>query len=122
VPALTRRLKELESERAGILAAAPQELVDNVLELHPRAARSYRAKVAQLREALAKGDATAAEAAGMVRRLIKRITFTPGPVHHALTIEGDLAVMLEQEHAENAGTVVLVPPARIERATSRSTI
>jgi DNA invertase Pin-like site-specific DNA recombinase len=42
VPALRRRLGDLETERIRIMAAAPAELPDDLLALHPKASASYR--------------------------------------------------------------------------------
>ena len=123
VTPLVRRLKELEADREAIVAAAPVAMPDDVLELHPRASAAYRAKVEGIQAALAKGDAAGSAAVEAVRRLIQRIVFNPqasGPAE--LVIEGDLAVMLESERATNKGAVSMVPPSRIERETSRSTI
>ncbi len=61
---------------------------------------------------------------GLVRELITTISVTPTAkgTEMPLVIEGDLAIMLEQERAANEKSVVMVPPPRIERGTSRSTI
>ena len=71
-------------------------MADNVLALHPSAARSYAAKVSEIRKALTKGNSAAIEAVALVRELICSITATPsddgGPGQ--IDLEGDLAVML----------------------------
>jgi hypothetical protein len=118
------RVAELERERTAILARTPKPIPDDVLSLHPRAAERYRQKVEDIRAALAKGHKAGGEAVLIVRDMIKKIIVAPTPKGQELplTIEGDLAVMLDQERDANSCTVPVVPPPRIERGTSRSTI
>lgn len=122
--ALVPRLEALEAERRAILARTPEPIADDVLALHPGAAERYRQKVEDIRAALAQGDEAGREAVALVRELITKITVTPAEKgkQMPLTIEGNLAMMLAREQAENASAIVLVPPPRIERGTSRSTI
>ena len=49
---LEDRLAVLEKARTAILARMPQPLADNVLALHPAAAKRYAAKVVEIRTAL----------------------------------------------------------------------
>lgn len=118
------RIAELERARTALLARMPAPIEDETLALHPRAADRYRQKVEQIRVALTKGDEAGRAAVGLVRELIIKIIVMPtrkGEELH-LIVEGDLAVMLEQERSANKRSVVMVPPPRIERGTSRSTI
>jgi hypothetical protein len=48
----------------------------HVTELHPNAAASYRHKVAQIQEALAREDAAALKAIAVVRGLVRKIRIT----------------------------------------------
>lgn len=122
--ALAGRIAELERARTALLARTPVPIEDETLALHPRAAERYRKKVEQIRAALTKGDEAGRAAVGLVREPIIKIIVTPTAkgAEMPLVIEGDLAIMLEQERAANEKSVVLVPPPRIERGTSRSTI
>jgi len=96
--ALTQRLSTLEGEREAILAATPAPIDDNVLSLHPTAAKRYAEQVAAIAEALKRGDEAAQEAIELVRKLIDAITVTPtddgGPMQ--LEVSGNLAAMLER--------------------------
>lgn len=122
--ALTARVGDLERARTDLLARSPAPIDDQTLALHPRAAERYHRKVEQIRDALSKGDEAGNAAVRMVRELITKIIVTPTPKgkEMPLVIEGDLAAMLGLEHAANEKSVVMVPPSRIERETSRSTI
>lgn len=115
---------ELERARTALLARTPAPIEDETLALHPRAAERYRQKVEQIRAALTKGDEAGRVAVGLVRELITKIIVMPTQKGEELrlAVEGDLAAMLEQERSANERSVVLVPPPRIERGTSRSTI
>ncbi|MBN8912769.1 MAG: recombinase zinc beta ribbon domain-containing protein [Rhizobiales bacterium] len=118
------RIAELERARTALLARTPAPIEDEMLALHPRAAERYRQKVEQSRAALTKGDEAGREAVGLVRELVTKIIVMPTPKGEALhlAVEGDLAVMLEQERSTNEKSVSMVPPPRLERGTSRSTI
>lgn len=73
---LVGRLAELEGRRVAIEAALASEPPDNVVELHPTFAGSYRARVADLERSLARED-TRAEAAALLRALIDRVIVRP---------------------------------------------
>src|SRR5262245_5280236 len=75
----------------------------DVAVLHPNAAASYRHKVAQIQEALARGDAAALEAVALVRGLVREIRITPAADKMELQVVGDLAALLEQEQGTNKG-------------------
>jgi hypothetical protein len=94
-PTLTRRLTELEQQKAaaeGTLAAAGGP---PVVLLHPNLAEVYRQKVARLEEALNE-PAVRAEAADILRSLIDRIVLRPLTEGDGLAAElvGDLAAIL----------------------------
>ncbi len=106
---LTQRVAALEAERAEIVARTPAPIADNVLRVHPAAAKRYAQKVADIRNALTQGDEAAREAVALVRELIRTITVTPGDEGGGparLEVSGDLAVMLEQGTNEAATSTV----------------
>ena len=74
--------------------------------LHANAAASYRSKVAQIQEALARGDAAALEAVALVRGLVREIRITPAGDKMELQVVGDLAALLEQEQGMNKGDFI----------------
>jgi site-specific DNA recombinase len=94
-PSMKARMAELEAEKAALeerLATAP-ELPK--IRLHPNLAGMYREKVAALEQALADPEIKA-EAMGIVRRQIERITLTPN-AEDGLDVHlyGDLARILQ---------------------------
>jgi site-specific DNA recombinase len=117
--ALRLSLDALEAKRDEILGRVPEPIPDSVLALHPRAADRYRQQVEDIRAALSKGDHAAHEAISLLRGLIRRIVASPaeesGPL--GLTVEGDLAMMLER--GANSGATSLVAGAGFEPATFR---
>ena len=78
----------------------------DVAVLHPNAAASYKKKVAQILEALARGDAAALEAVAVVRGLVREIRITPAVDKMELQVLGDLAALLEQEQGRNKGDFI----------------
>jgi len=78
----------------------------DVTVLHPNAAASYRHKVVQLQEALARGDVAALEAVALVRGLVREIRITPAADKMELQVVGDLAALLEQEQGMNKGDFI----------------
>jgi site-specific DNA recombinase len=116
---LMQRLKGLEAERAEILSRVPEPLPDSALALHPRAAERYRQKVDDIHAALRKGDEAGQEAVAALRELITRIVATPaeGADLIGLTIEGDLAAILER--GTNDAATSMVAGAGFEPATFR---
>jgi hypothetical protein len=97
------------------LSRALEPVADSVLALHPLAAERYRQKVDEIHAALRKGDEAGQEAVASLRDLIVRITVSPdeGGVPMGLTIEGDLAAMLER--GANVGAISVVAGARNPR-------
>ena len=102
--ALSERLQALERERLEIMARAPVPIADDVLALHPNAAKRYRQKVENIGAALSKGDAAGQEAVRLVRELISRIVvrFAPGLELASLEIQGDLAIISTRRHTISA--------------------
>jgi site-specific DNA recombinase len=78
----------------------------DVAVLHPNAAASYKQKVAQIQDALARGDAAALEAVAVVRGLVREIRITPAAGKMDLQVLGDLAALLEQEQGRNKGDFI----------------
>jgi hypothetical protein len=98
----------LEKARTAILARMPQPLADNVLALHPAAAKRYAAKV--VGTALITPDGVGQEAMTLARELISAITVTPREGWSLqLVVTGDLAVILEQQENNTAISMVAGP-------------
>jgi site-specific DNA recombinase len=91
---LGQRMKDLAARRRELEAKLPLADQGSVAVLHPAAARSYRAKVEEIQAALTKGDAAGHEAVKLVRGMIDHIDITPGPDRMALTMYGDLSILL----------------------------
>jgi hypothetical protein len=68
--ALHARQEALEAK----LRTAP---ADDIAVLHPNAAERYKEKVAEIHEALARGDAASREAIALVRNLVQEIVVRP---------------------------------------------
>ena len=68
----------------------------NVIELHPRAADSYRAIVAKIKDIAKMDGSEAAEAKAALRDLIVEIVISPAPKGQPLGIEvlGDIMPLL----------------------------
>lgn len=118
---LVARLSELEAQRRQTEARLP-DAGRSVVSLHPQAAQRYRQKVAEIHEALAKGDAASVEAVTLVRELIGEIRIIPRAKGLPVTIEivGDLAaLMVNEEHGANAVTGSVVAGARNSRCSHR---
>jgi site-specific DNA recombinase len=100
---LVPRLNELglrqEDLARGLSTAADRQVV----AFHPQAAERYRQKVAEIREALTKGDSASTEAISLVRDLVGRIVVHPAPDRSRLPLEiaGDLAALMSQEQEPN---------------------
>jgi hypothetical protein len=77
--------------------------VRQVVALHPQAAERYKQKVAEIREALMKGDSASMEAISLVRDLIDKIVVHTAPARSRLRLEivGDLAALMSEEQEEN---------------------
>jgi hypothetical protein len=92
-PTLTKRLGELEAEKAVVdgklaaIAPAPK------IELHPNMPALYRAQVERLEEALGAPE-TRVEASAVIASLISRIVLTPTGDDLEVRLYGDLAQML----------------------------
>jgi hypothetical protein len=74
------------------MADAPQDVPD----MHPGIAETYRRRMERLTAALAHPD-DAAEAAEAIREIIDRIVITPGPTRRDLsvTLQGELGAILD---------------------------
>ena len=78
-----------------------------IVSLHPQAAARYQQKVAEIHDALSRGDAASAEAVALVREMITEIRITPRGKGQPVGIEivGDLAALMATERDEHAVTV-----------------
>ena len=90
--------------------------------IHPQASERYRAKVAQIHEALTKGDAASREAIAILRDLIDYIevrpTERPAPVD--LRVRGNLAALLVQNTPGTGVAVSMVAGARNSQCSHAS--
>ena len=96
--ASAKRFNELVGEQRQIERALPEAESPDAIELHPKAAERYRAKVADIHAALKSGDYAAQEAMTLVRDLIDRIVVTPAPNPDPVGLEiiGSLAALLTE--------------------------
>jgi DNA invertase Pin-like site-specific DNA recombinase len=90
---LGQRMKDLAARKReieAVLSSAKQ----TVVTIHPQAAQRYRAKVAEIQEALTRGDAASQGAVALVRSMIECIVITPQPDRMALEVFGELSMLL----------------------------
>ena len=93
--ALSDRLTELEAKQVSLsarLSDAPQDVPD----IHPGIAETYRRRIERLTDALDHPD-DAAEAAQVIREIIDRIVITPGAPRRDffVTLQGELGTILD---------------------------
>ena len=118
---LGRQLVELEAEQERIEAELAAGLDPSPIALHPQAAERYRAKVAQIHEALTKGDSASLEAITILRDLIDHILVTPTerPAPVELRVVGNLAALLVENTPGTGVAVSMVAGAGFEPTTFR---
>ncbi len=118
---LIPRLNELEAQCRAIEARMAHVPLHEIVSLHPQAAARYRQKVAEIHDALTRGDAASAEAAALVREMITEIRIIPRGRGEPVGIEivGDLAALVALERAVNTVTASVVAGAGFEPATFR---
>lgn len=109
-----RKLVELEAEQERLEAELAQSPDADAIALHPTASERYRVKVAEIHEALTKGDSAAREAIQLLRGLIDHIvvapTARPGPI--GLQVVGNLATLLMEAPSGMGGAESMVAGAR----------
>lgn len=93
--ALSERLTELETKQDSItarLADIPQDVPD----LHPGIAETYRRRIERLTETLSH-PGNALEAADTIREIIDRVVVTPGQKRgsYSITLQGELGTILD---------------------------
>ena len=119
--ALAARIAVLEEQRREIESRMQRVPGPQVVSLHPQAAARYKHKVAEIHDALSRGDAASAEAVALVRELIIKIRIVPGnkgePV--GLDIVGDLAALMAAEPDGKTVTAMVVAGAGFEPTTFR---
>ncbi len=93
--ALSDRLTELEARQESLTARVPDAPQD-VPDMHPGIAETYRRRIERLTAALAHPD-DAAEAAEAIREIIDRIVIAPGPTRRdlSITLQGELGTILD---------------------------
>jgi len=93
--ALSDRLTELEAKQDE-LTARLSEVPQDVPDIHPGIAETFRRRIERLTDALAHPD-DAAEAAQAIREIIDRIVITPGESRRDLsvTLQGELGTILD---------------------------
>ncbi len=118
---LADRIGDLEAQRRAIEARIGPVYAGEIVSLHPQAAARYRQKVAEIHDALSRGDAASAEAVALVRGLVTEIRVVPRgkgePV--GLEIIGDLAALMAPERDANSVTASLVAGVGFEPTTFR---
>lgn len=93
--ALSDRLTELETRQDSLTARlcdAPQDVPD----IHPGIAETFRRRIKRMTAALDHPD-DAAQAAAAIREIIDRIVITPGPTQRdfSVTLQGELGAILD---------------------------
>jgi hypothetical protein len=93
--ALSERLAELETRQDSLntrLADIPQDVPD----LHPGIAETYRRRIERLTEMLSH-PGNALEAADTIREIIDRVVVTPGQKRgsYSITLQGELGIILD---------------------------
>ncbi|MCW8059127.1 recombinase family protein [Agrobacterium tumefaciens] len=93
--ALSDRLTELEA-RQDSLAARLSDIPEDVPDLHPGIAETYRRRIECLTETLAHPD-HALEASEAIREVIDRVVVTPGDKRgsYSITLQGELGTILD---------------------------
>jgi hypothetical protein len=110
---LSDRLYELEAREQVVKSQLALANGPDVVELHPQAAASYAAKVAEIHAALAKGDTAGQDAINLVRELVTGVRVLPRPRGEpvGLEITGDLAGILRVNEKGPVGMAKLVAGA-----------
>jgi site-specific DNA recombinase len=116
---LGRQLGQLEAEQDRINAELAAGSDASPVALHPQAAERYRGKVAEIHEALTKGDAASREAITILRDLIDHILVTPTerPAPVDLRVVGNLAALLVENTPGTGVAVSMVAGVRIGRCS-----
>jgi len=93
--ALSDRLSELEKKQDS-LTARLTDVPQDVPDIHPGIAETYRRRIERLTEALSHPD-DALEAADAIREVIDRIVVTPGEQRgsYTVTLQGELGTILD---------------------------
>lgn len=93
--ALSDRLTELETKQDS-LTARLADIPQNVPDIHPGIAESWRRRIERLTETLSHPD-DALEAADAIRQVIDRIVITPGDRRgsYSITLQGELGTILD---------------------------
>jgi site-specific DNA recombinase len=118
---LVPRLNELGLRQQDLESTLSTTADRQVVALHPQAAERYRHKVAEIREALMKGDSASIEAVSLVRELIGKIVVYHAPDRSRLPLEiaGDLAALMAQEQEPNRMPRAVVAGVGFEPTTFR---
>ncbi|ADJ24827.1 Resolvase domain protein [Hyphomicrobium denitrificans ATCC 51888] len=116
---LAARLNEFVAEKDALEQRLPSKAAD-VIALHPNAAKFYADTVAQIHEALAKGDAAGLKAVALVRELVNEVVAIPTPGRDPMKLElvGNLAALL-MEPSANQSPISMVAGAGFEPTTFR---
>lgn len=93
--ALSERLTELET-RQDSLTASLADIPQDVPDLHPNIAETYRCRIERLTETLSQ-PSNALEAADTIREIIDRVVVTPGENRgsYSITLQGELGTILD---------------------------
>ena len=122
--AIGRKLVELEAEQDRLAAELARTPDAEAIAVHQSAAERYWKKVAEIHEALKKGEGAAREAIQLLRDLVDHIVVTPTerPAPVGLQVVGNLAALLMEAPSGMGGAESMVAGVRFyptRRATSR---
>ena len=116
-PSMNRKMADLEARKAKLVEAMDNEQ-EEPLRLHPGLSEVYRAKVADLTEAL-NAEGTRGQAAELIRGLLTEIRLIPTDGALAIELVGELAGIMglgEENQGEAApGRILVVAGARCQR-------
>ncbi|HIC82009.1 MAG TPA: recombinase family protein, partial [Kiloniellaceae bacterium] len=121
-PEMNAQMETLRARKAELEAAAAEPSA--VIDFHPQVAELYKARIAELQEALERDEETRLKAIAAIRDLIDRIVvvFGDGRGEFEVEIEGRLARILALAHGESQDQKsmgLLVAGAGFEPATFR---
>ena len=121
---INRKLVELETDQNRLEIELTKAPGADAIAVHPGAPERYRAKVAQIHEALKQGQGAAHDAIKLLRDLVDHIIVSPTerPAPVGLQVVGNLAALLMEAPSGMGGAESMVAGVRFyptRRATSR---
>ena len=118
---VNRKLVELEADQDRLETELTKAPSADAIAVHPSAPERYRAKVAQIHEALKQGQGAAHDAIKLLRDLVDHIIVTPTerPAPVGLQVVGNLAALLMEAPSGMGGAESMVAGAGFEPTTFR---